>query len=397
MAFLVLDIETIPRPTIDESVEEVIAQKTQARVERTGDDPENAESLIRSTSPFFGQVLCIGLRWLQDDGTSKDKVICEENEEATLNTFFNIINHSSSKNARYIHYNGLGFDIPFLMVRGAHYGIEINNWNFKDLRRFSFKTHIDLMMFLCNWNNYNAVSMDIACRSFGIPSPKEGDVKGDTVAKAFDEGLSRQALSDYIQHNREGLALLSENLRRAKIRVESFKRLAIDRASDEVVGFSLQQVCDDLLRSMQVMLNNAGVNVDVTIAGDLQLQGYPGIVSQILQNLIVNAVIHGLTDISAGRVTLQAWQDDEAMVNIRVSDNGQGVRADIAGRLFDPFVTSARGQGSTGLGLHLVHQWVTHLLHGSIRVEESAREPGKQQSKSGLSLLLTFPAQISAA
>ena len=79
MAFLVLDIETIPRPTIDESVEEVIAQKTQARVERTGEDPENAESLIRSTSPFFGRVLCIGLRWLQDDGTSKDKMICEEN------------------------------------------------------------------------------------------------------------------------------------------------------------------------------------------------------------------------------------------------------------------------------------------------------------------------------
>jgi inorganic pyrophosphatase len=97
LAFLILDIETIPRPTIDESVEEVIAQKTQARVERTGDDPENAESLIRSTSPFFGQVLCIGLRWLQDDGTSKNKVICEENEEATLNAFFNIINHSSSK------------------------------------------------------------------------------------------------------------------------------------------------------------------------------------------------------------------------------------------------------------------------------------------------------------
>ena len=74
MALLVLDIETIPRPTIDESVEEVITQKTQARVERTGDDPENAESLIRSTSPFFGQVLYIGLRWLQDNGTSKDRV-----------------------------------------------------------------------------------------------------------------------------------------------------------------------------------------------------------------------------------------------------------------------------------------------------------------------------------
>ena len=44
------------------------------------------------------------------------------------------------------------------------------------------------MMFLCNWNSYNSVSMDIACRSFGLPSPKEGDVKGDSVAKAYSEG-----------------------------------------------------------------------------------------------------------------------------------------------------------------------------------------------------------------
>ena len=80
---------------------------------------------------------------------------------------------------RYIHYNGMGFDIPFLIVRAAHYGIQINNWNFKDLRRFSYKSHIDIMMFLCNWNSYNAVSMDIACRSFRIPSPKEGKIKFD--------------------------------------------------------------------------------------------------------------------------------------------------------------------------------------------------------------------------
>ena len=98
------------------------------------------------------------------------------------------------------------------MVRAAHYGIEINNWNFKDLRRFSFKTHIDLMMFLCNWNNYNAVSMDIACRSFGIPSPKEGDVKGDTVAKAFDEG-NIEAVNENVMRDVEATHQLFEKLR----------------------------------------------------------------------------------------------------------------------------------------------------------------------------------------
>ena len=56
MAFLILDIETVPRAGIDDSVESEIIKRTKARVERTGDDYEDAESLIRSTSPFFGKV-----------------------------------------------------------------------------------------------------------------------------------------------------------------------------------------------------------------------------------------------------------------------------------------------------------------------------------------------------
>ena len=189
MAFFILDIETVPRRSIDEAVEEVISKKVKSHIERTGDDPQNADSLIRSISPFFGQVLCIGMRWLQDDGSAKDKVICSENESSTLSAFFDIINHSMSKNIRFIHYNDLGFDIPFLIVRAAHHSIEINNWNFKDLRRFSYKSHIDLMMFLCNWNNYNAIRLDITCRSFGIPSPKEGEVSGKTVRKLMKKGM----------------------------------------------------------------------------------------------------------------------------------------------------------------------------------------------------------------
>ncbi|MDP6570731.1 MAG: ribonuclease H-like domain-containing protein [Candidatus Marinimicrobia bacterium] len=213
MAYLILDIETIPRPPLDEEVEEVISKKVQAHIDRTGDDPENAESLIRSTSPFFGKLLCVGLRWLQEDGSSRDKVICDANEEATLQSFFDIINHSGTKGVRFVHYNGLGFDIPFLIIRAAHHGINIQNYNFKDLRRFSYKSHIDLMMFLCNWNNYNAISMDVACRSFGIPSPKEGEVKGETVARAFEEG-NIDAVNDYVMRDVEATHQLFEKLRK---------------------------------------------------------------------------------------------------------------------------------------------------------------------------------------
>ena len=212
MAYLILDIETIPLPPIDNEVEEAIAKKIQARIEKTGDAPENAESLIRSTSPFFGQVLCVGMRWLQDDGSTRDKVVCEENEEATLRTFFEVINHSSTQGAKFVHYNGMGFDIPFLTTRAAHYNIEITNRKFTNLRRFTFDHHVDVMLYLCNWNNYNSVSMDIACRSFGIPSPKEGDVKGDTVAKAFEEG-NIEAVNEYVMRDVEATHQLFEKLK----------------------------------------------------------------------------------------------------------------------------------------------------------------------------------------
>jgi len=212
MPFLILDIETVPRPSIDSEVEAEIAKRTNVRIEKTGDNLENAESLIRSTSPFFGQVLCIGLRFLSNDNKQKDKVICESSEEATLQSFFEIIN-KTSRDVRFIHYNGIGFDIPFLIIRAAHYGIEINNWNFKDLRRFSFKSHIDIMMFLCSWNSYNAVSMDIACRSFGISSPKEGEVSGDTVAKAYIDG-NISAVEEYVMRDVEATHALYNKLKK---------------------------------------------------------------------------------------------------------------------------------------------------------------------------------------
>ena len=84
MVTIILDIETVPRTSIDEVVEEAVSKKVKAFIERTGDDPENTELLRSFYLTFFGQVLCIGMRWIQDDGNSIDKVVCEKNEEFTL-------------------------------------------------------------------------------------------------------------------------------------------------------------------------------------------------------------------------------------------------------------------------------------------------------------------------
>ena len=68
------------------------------------------------------------------------------------------------------------------------------------------------MMFLCNWNNYNAISLDIACRSFRIPSPKEGEVSGDTVARAFEEG-NVSSIEEYVIRDVDATHKLFEKLK----------------------------------------------------------------------------------------------------------------------------------------------------------------------------------------
>jgi len=68
------------------------------------------------------------------------------------------------------------------------------------------------MMFLCNWNSYNSVNMDIACRSFGIPSPKEGEIKGNTIVKAYAEG-NISGVEDYVMRDLEAIHQLYKKIK----------------------------------------------------------------------------------------------------------------------------------------------------------------------------------------
>jgi signal transduction histidine kinase len=51
------------------------------------------------------------------------------------------------------------------------------------------------------------------------------------------------------------------------------------------------------------------------------------------------------------------------------SDDGCGMSPEVKRQVFDPFFTTRRDQGSTGLGLHIVHNIVTNRLGGRINLE----------------------------
>ena len=197
MRYLIFDIETAPLPELPEPLAAEVARRIEKEVGKGERDPDEADSFVRSISPFFGQVVAIGLRLYNDSShETKDKVIAEATEGATLQAFFDTINHPASQDLRFVHFNGLNFDVPYLMIRAAHHGIPIQNPRFMNLARFRYDPHVDVMQFLSRWQR-EGVSLDMACHSFGLPSPKEGEVRGESVAEAFARG-ELDAVGDYV-------------------------------------------------------------------------------------------------------------------------------------------------------------------------------------------------------
>jgi len=191
------------------------------------------------------------------------------------------------------------------------------------------------------------------------------------LMEAVENGLTKSALQQYLESNVTGLALVEQSQKRAAKLIRSFKRLAIDRAREEVVQFDFKQVVDDLMLTLEPRFKHTLIEQVIDV-DKITMVGKPGIISQVIQNLIINALQHAFSDNDnlGGRLILSGkLQGDNDMVEIRVIDNGAGVEQQILANIFEPFITSSRAKGNTGLGMHFVHQWVTIYLQGSISVD----------------------------
>ena len=95
---------------------------------------------------------------------------------------------------------------------------------------------------------------------------------------------------------------------------------------------------------------------------------YPGALGQALTNLLTNAITHAYEEGQAGRLSIRVSEPRQDTVRIVFSDDGKGIPPENISRVFDPFFTTGRSSGSTGLGLHIVYNLVTSRLQGHINL-----------------------------
>ncbi|TFW29232.1 GAF domain-containing sensor histidine kinase [Massilia horti] len=194
--------------------------------------------------------------------------------------------------------------------------------------------------------------------------------------------LTEDSLSGFFDVLDQSLRIMTTNTQRAAALVRSFKQVAVDQSSGELRSFNLGTYLNEVLLSLQPKLKGRPVTVEVDCAKDITLESYPGAVSQIVTNMVMNSLVHGFEEGQTGRIDIRAALDGSS-VTLAYTDDGVGMDEEVLGKLFDPFFTTKRGAGGSGLGAHILYNLVTGALGGSVRVESA---PGQ-----GLRYYLRFP------
>ncbi len=179
--------------------------------------------------------------------------------------------------------------------------------------------------------------------------------------------LTRHDLRQYLQDMDAASVMLLANLARVADLVGNFRQIAIERRSEERRTLRLVPFVEEVLQRLEPVLLRAGVRVDVRGDRDFADQIYSGALARLLTTLVENAVMHAYDGIEEPRlrVEISAVGDDCVLC---CEDNGVGIGANLS-RVFEPFFTTRRMGGGTGLGLYIAHNIAQDLFGGGICAE----------------------------
>lgn len=194
------------------------------------------------------------------------------------------------------------------------------------------------------------------------------------LTEAITNGtLKKSQLLDTVATSRESAAIVLSNLVRAAELIQSFKQVAVDQTSREMRTIDLDVYLHETLNSLRPRIKASAQRVELLCPPGVSLHIAAGALSQLVSNLVLNALEHAYPGGQPGLVRVVASVDGE-QVELVVEDDGAGIAAEVLPHIYDPFFTTRRGSGGSGLGLHIVYNLVTQTLGGSIAVRSRPGE-----------------------
>jgi signal transduction histidine kinase len=204
----------------------------------------------------------------------------------------------------------------------------------------------------------------------GVTAASYMDEKSKEFLRVYTNNkMKRSDLDDYLKTVSETTGMIQTNLQRASELIKSFKQVAVDRSVDTKRTFAIKEYIQEVLISLQPNLKKTKHHVTIHGTDGIEIFSDPGALSQIVTNLIMNSLIHAYEASTEGNISITITQNSTNKLLLYYTDDGKGMPPEIVDQIFNPFFTTNRGGGGTGLGMHIVYNLVTQSLGGTIECE----------------------------
>lgn len=201
-----------------------------------------------------------------------------------------------------------------------------------------------------------------------------------------DESLCAEDLSAYCESSIQGSEIMLSNLNRASNLIKKFKLVAVDVSTEELSVLNVMAHIDHIIIEILPALDLTHHQITIEGDKDLTAETYPETLKQVLKELMLNAINHAFEDDINGKISIGVSKVDDK-VRISFRDDGRGIEAETLGMVFDPFFTTSRGTGASGLGLYIVFNLATHVLKGEVSCSSQVGQ--------GTEVIITFPLEQS--
>lgn len=228
----------------------------------------------------------------------------------------------------------------------------------------------------------------------GIVNTAIGIITEKLAASEVENLFSKNSrLQEAYEDLIEASTLAQNNIRRAYKLVDNFKNVSVNHLVDNKEAMDIHKLVLEIIDLFRINAKKSKITISVKDelgeGGRRQWLGYPGYLSQVILNFLTNIERYAYPDGVGGKVeiTVGAGELNGApSFEIAVRDFGKGIAPQNLGKIWDPFFTTGRTIGGTGLGLSVVYNIVTTGFGGTIEVES---ELGK-----GTAFHLAFPQEI---
>jgi len=195
--------------------------------------------------------------------------------------------------------------------------------------------------------------------------------KLDGLVKTIEsEELTKSYLTKTLTLLIEYQQIIERSLNKSVDLIRGFKSVAVEQHTDPEININLAQHVNDIVNTVKTLFKRKKYHINLVIDPDFNLVTYPSAWNQILTNFLMNSHIHGFEDKLEGEISIEFSQSN-GYLTLLYSDNGRGLSSEIKNKIFDPFVTTKRGQGGSGLGMNIVYNLVDAKLGGTIKVVET--------------------------